>query len=313
MVLYLFERIQPKDDDTILTDGRSPVSYSIPHYIGKELPLTCECGYQFAITTTLTDWYCPNPYCYKDNASLAVKVFEKAHKKMDIGNVIAEDIMLHNQFHRHMELICITDVNQIPSKYSLERRQRWVDGLKELRTNVKFSEFIEYFQIDGIGATTSAYTFAGISNYKELEDLIRDNPTEFRKQIAKANGFADPYNEATTGIYTKIVTFMPLLNHFSQFFTFEEQVGKLINISMTGSFSQFSPRAKFFPWLNENYAINAQSIPRYSGKVDILLYEEDSNSAQRIRAEKDGRAMHIDDFLAKIEPIRKENLRERGE
>lgn len=308
MAIYLLDRISAKGDDRILTDGRSPVSYSIPYHIGKSLPLTCECGYQFAVSNTLTDWYCPNPYCYIDNASLAVKVFEKAHQRMDIGRVIAEDIILHNGFHRHMELICITNPNQIPSKYSLERRQSWVNRLKELRTNIKFSEYIEYFQIEGIGATTSAYTFAGISNYDELEEMIRGNPREFRAQIAKANGFSDPYNDATNKLYQKIVIYLPILKHFSQFFTFEKQIGKLINISMTGSFSQFSPRAKFFTWINENYAINAQHIPRYSGKVDLLIYEEETNSSQRIRAERDGKAMHINDFLEQIEPIRKENL-----
>lgn len=304
-MLYLADMmLNPGQDQMYPTN--SLVTNQIPYKLGKDLKIDCECGFTLAVTPMLTDLYCPNPYCPVKNTYKVLKVFEKTHQKMNIGPSIAKTFVHNINALRHMDVICIDSTDQMPPQYSLERRQNWLEALRSLRTNVKFSEFVEYFQIDGLGATRCTYSFANISNTDELIDQIVNHTFSFREHLAKANGFASAYNDACTSLYDTIVRYTPLFKSYEQYFTFEKSSGELMYISMTGSFSMFSPRASFYPWLAENYYINAQEIKRFSKKTDILLYEEDSKSSQRVKADKAGKAMHINDFIASIEPLRRE-------
>ena len=305
MGIYLIDRITKEGEDGLFLPGTT-VQVTVPYKIGADLSVKCECGFFLETNYKLTDCFCPNPYCFKSNSYKVIKVFEKAHESLNIGQKIAEDIILHNQFHRHMDLFTISDpYTQFPSSYSYERRVKWVEGIREFTRNRTFAEFIEYFQLDNIGSAKCSYLFSGINSVDELEKAL-DTGGVYRMHISKILGYASSESDATWSVYQTLKDHLNVFKAYEPYFTpFKSREGVVMFIALTGNFSEFRPKSKFIDWLRDNYYINPILV-RYSSKANVLLYEEVNYSSQFNRAVSDGKAMFIEDFIKSIENLRRE-------
>jgi NAD-dependent DNA ligase len=303
-VAYLLDIITKENEDSVYLPDTF-LKATIPYRTGKDLPVKCRCGFLLKANYKLTDLYCPNPYCFESNAYKIVKLFEKAGKAIGIGYETAEKIILQNNFARHMDIFTINDITKLPNNSSVEVREKWLQALKDLRKNINFGDFIEYFQIDNIGGTKCSYLFASISSVDELEELLK-NTVDFRIFISKVLGFASSNSDSTWGVYNTLLQHLNLFKHYAPYFEFKISRGKTLFISLTGEFNDFRPRSRLLLWLKENYDLNPILV-KYSSKSDVLVYENSTGSNQLDSAKRDGKAYLLEDFLKKIEYLRREN------
>lgn len=304
MAIYIYDRIEKEGEESLFTLG-APVQVSIPYRIGKDIPIDCECGYMLETNYKLTDLWCPNPYCFVSNSYKVVKVFEKSNQKINIGQKTAQEILKHNGFYRHMDLFTISQRKQFPNSNSDRVKDKWIADLKEFRKGRDFGEYVEFFQFDGLGKTKCAYLFAGIGSVSQLEDKL-NNEVDFRQEIAKKLGYVNAGGGPVTGVLNTIRNGLPLLKYYEPYFSpFNREEGNVIFISLTGRFSRFSPRSNLIDWVKENFKVNPVLV-KYSGKSDVLVYEEDIQSTQFKQAQRDGKAVKLDEFLKTIEHLRKE-------
>lgn len=284
----------------------SLIKVTVPYRIGKSLPVKCRCGFLLKTNYKLTELYCPNPYCFEANAYKITKIFEVSGNAIGIGTETAEKILLQNGFARHMDIFTINSISQLPNGSSDDVKQKWLEGLLSLRNDISISDYIRYFQLDNIGDTKCQFLFSSISTVDELEQELRKS-SEFRLHISKVLGFASSNSDSTWNVYDTLVTHLPVFKYYAQYFTFKVQRGKTMFISLTGEFNDFRPRNRFLVWLKENYDINPVLV-KYSYKSDVLVYELSSGSNQLSNAKKDGKAYHINDFLNKIEHLRRKDV-----
>ena len=304
MAIYLLDRITKEGEDSGFLPG-TLVKVTVPYRTGKEISVKCRCGFLLETNYKLTDLFCPNPYCFESNAYKVVKVFDKAHESINIGQKTAESIILHNGFKRHMDFFTISSPDQIPTQYSLERREEWVRGIREFTKDRTFAEFVEFFQIDGIGGTKCSYLFAGMSSSEDLAKAM-ESEYEFKLHISKVLSYSSAECEATLKVFQLLRVYLPLFQAYEPYFApFQQKEGKVIFMSLTGSFSGFRPRSKLIDYITDNYNLSPVLV-KYSSKSDILLYEEVNHSRQFDSAMKDGKAIHVDDFFSRIEYLRRE-------
>lgn len=300
---YLIDIITKENEgDYYLPDF--PLQINIPYRTGKDLPVQCKCGFFLKTNYKLTDLYCPNPFCYESNAYKVVKIFEKSRTSLDIGVKTAERILIHNKFARHMDIFTINDPSGFPDIHSDAVKRKWLSGFEELKTNISLGDYIEFFQIDNIGGTKCSFIFSGMGSVEELEQAINNN-VEFRIHISKVLGFASSDSNSTWGVYNTLKRYLPLFKFYAPYFTFKQVMGSTLFISLTGNFTDFRPRTKLVDWLRENYNLNPILV-KYSAKSDLLIYEENIQSKQFEGAVRDGKAIHLSQFLTKIEHLRRE-------
>lgn len=285
-----------------------PLQISVPYRLGKDLPVQCRCGFLLKANYKLTDLYCPNPFCFESNAYKVIKVFEKAHVSLDMGVKTVERIILHNKFSRHMDIFTIEDKSGFPDTHSDAVKSKWLEGLKLMRKNISLGDYIEYFQLNNIGGTKCSYIFSGMNTVAELEQAINNN-VEFRIHISKVLGFASSNSSSTWGVYHTLKRYLPLLKKYEPYFEFNHVEGTTLFLSLTGGFTHFRPRTSLIGWLADNYKINPILV-KYSMKSDLLVYEEINHSRQFDSAVRDGKAVHLSDFLKKIEHLRRDKADE---
>lgn len=302
-MIHLIDKVANTEEERLF-DTFTGMEYTIPKHIAKSIPMVCECGFLYQTNDKLTTWYCPNPYCIETSVYKLLKVFEKSRQKMNIGEVIARDIIKYNGFYRHMDVLCITDKSQFPDKYGEDRVNNWIKGLQKLRTDISLSDFVFFFQLDRLGSTTCNQIFAGKS-LEDLEDWL-NNEYKFRYDLRKLLNLTSEYTDTENIIVSNIKMFMPLFKYYSKYFSFKEEVGNVIRLCITGSITGFANRADLIPYLEDNYNITPKLFDSFSNKVDILLYEEDLGSTKIVKAKKAGKAVHMNDFWRMIDKYKKE-------
>ena len=203
-----------------------------------------------------------------------------------------------------MDIFTINSTQQFPDTYSFTVKEKWLKGLKGLRKDVNFNTFIEYFQLDNIGGTKCSFLFSGMSGIEDLEQALKEG-SKFRLHISKVLGFASEGSNSTWRVYEAIKTNLPLFKIYAPYFEFKTVSDKTLFIALTGNFIDFRPRTRLLGWLEENYKINPVLV-KYSSKADLLVYEEMSGSRQFNEASRDGKAVHLSDFLNNIEHLRRE-------
>ena len=282
------------------------LEYTIPLHIADSLPKVCECGFFYHVNDKLTSMYCPNPYCPETNVFKVIKIFEKNHKKINMGEIITREIFYHNKdFYRHMDFICIEDKYAFPPKYSAERVNNWINSLKELRTDVTLSEFIYMFQLDRLGSTTCNLLFTG-KTLEDLEELVK-NELALRKHIRQNLNLVNTRTDTENEIVLNLTEMWDIIKYYSKYFKFKDEVGKVIRLCITGSISGFANRADLIPYIEEHYDLIPKLFNTVSNKIDYLLYEEDMGSSKIRKAKSLGNAIHINDFWKLIEKYKKED------